>query len=68
MAADYAANKAAAKSRNDSGLHDNLADPEAYKHVAVTKQLATLLGVVKAEQVSHALCFSPPPSHAVVLA
>ncbi|KAL0019238.1 hypothetical protein WJX79_004955 [Trebouxia sp. C0005] len=51
MAADYAANKAAAKSRNDSGLHDNLADPEAYKHVAVTKQLATLLGVVKAEQV-----------------
>ena len=68
MAADCAASKAAAKSCNDSGLHDSLADPEAYKHVEVTKQLVTLLGVAKAEQVSHALCSSPSSRHATVLA
>ncbi len=67
MAADYAASKAAAKSCNDSGLHDSLADPEVYQHVEVTKQLVTLLGVAKAEQVSHALC-SSLSWHAMVLA
>ncbi len=64
MTADHAASKAAASSCNDSGLHDSLADPEAYKHVEVTKQLVTLLGVAKTEQVSHALCSSPPSCHA----
>ncbi len=68
MAADHAASKAAAKSCNDSGLHDSLADPEAYKQVEVTKQLVTLLGVAKAEQVSHASCSSPPSWHATVRA
>ena len=68
MAADYAASKAAAKSCNDNGLHDSLADPEVYQHVEVTKQLVTLLGVAKTEQVSHALCSSSPSCHAMVLA
>ena len=68
MAADNAASKASAKSCNDSGLHGSLADPEAYKHVEVTKQLVTLLGVAKAEQVSHAFSSSPPLGHTMVFA
>ena len=52
-AADHAAVKTAAKPCNDSGLHDSLADPEIYKHVEVTKQLVTLLGVAKTDQVGQ---------------
>lgn len=41
----------AGKSDASTGLHDGMADPEVYKHVEITKQLATLLGVQKTEQV-----------------
>ena len=39
------------KSPRSTGLHDGMADPEVYKHVEITRQLATLLGVRKTEQV-----------------
>ena len=43
--------KAVSKSPQSTGLHDGMADPELYKHVEITKQLATLLGVAKTDQV-----------------
>ncbi|KAL3157007.1 hypothetical protein ABBQ38_001260 [Trebouxia sp. C0009 RCD-2024] len=40
-----------AKSDCNTGLHDGMADPEVYKHVEISKQLATLLEVASADQV-----------------
>ena len=52
-AADHAGIKAAVKPCGDSGLHDSLADPEISKHVELTKQLVTLLGVANTDQVGQ---------------
>lgn len=43
-----------AKSDCNTGLHDGMADPEVYKHVEISKQLATLLEVASADQVCAA--------------
>ena len=47
----------AGKSDFSSALHDGMADPEVYKHVEITKQLVTLFGVAKTDQVLAILVF-----------
>lgn len=50
----------AAKSDCNTGLHDGMAGPELNKHVEITKQLATLFGVTKTDQVCQPTQQSTP--------
>lgn len=50
-AASKSPQSSVAKADSHTGLHDGMANPEVYKHVEITKQLATLFGVSKPDQV-----------------
>ena len=53
-AADQSKQGNVAKLDGADGLHDAMANPEIYKHVQITQQLASLLGTANAEQVDLA--------------
>lgn len=55
-AASKSLQSSVAKADSHTGLHDGMADPEVYKHVEITKQLATLFGVSKPDQVYASSC------------